>query len=243
MRDFLMSFPRVRRLHYRLMRSRRGKRGEADETKILAELVAAEKAPKTFIEFGFHPVKFNCAAFAGDSSWQGLLIDGSADQTEDAKVLLPKYVDIRHCFLSLSNLDFIRTKFPRVGILSIDVDGNDYWFLEQLIGIQPSVIAVEYNASLGPAAITVPYDATFDRHLKHPTGWYHGASLAALAKLCSRNGYGLAAVSDGANAFFTKSGAMDPASSWRPNRDRDRWSGTTSAQQWEVIKQLPYVGV
>ena len=244
MRDFLMSFPHVRRLHYRLMRLRRGKRGEADETTTLAELAAAEGAPKTFIEFGFHPVKFNCAAFAYDPSWRGLLIDGSAEQAEDARVLLPKHVDIQHRFLSLTNLDFIRTKFPKVGILSIDVDGNDYWFLEQLIGIQPSVIAVEYNASLGSAPIVVPYDAAFDRHQKHPTGWYHGASLAALAKFCAKNGYGLAAVSSyGANAFFTKSGRMDPASAWLPNRDRDQWSGTTSVQQWELIKELPYVAV
>jgi len=243
MRDFLMSFPPVRRLHYRLMRLRRGRRGETDETKTLAELAAAEGAPKTFIEFGFHPVKFNCAAFAYDPSWQGLLIDGSAEQVGDARALLPKHVDIRHCFLSLTDLDFIRTRFPRVGVLSIDVDGNDYWFLERLIGIEPSVIAVEYNASLGPDAITVPYDAAFDRHQKHPSGWYHGASLAALAKLCARSGYGLAAVSCGANAFFTKSGGMDPADAWRPNRDRDQWSGTTPAQQWDSIKGLPYVAV
>jgi hypothetical protein len=171
-------------------------------------------------------------------------VDGSAEQVADAKVLLPKHVDIQHRFLSLDTLDLIRNKFLRVGILSIDVDGNDYWFLQRLIDIEPSVISIEYNASLGSAPITVPYDPGFVRHQKHPTGWYHGASLAALAKLCENNGYGLAAVSTyGANAFFTKSGDLDPATAWKPNRDRDEWSGTTAAEQWEAIKGLPYVTV
>jgi hypothetical protein len=226
------------------MQLRRGTRGEADETGILGKLVAQTGAPKTFVEFGFHPVKFNCAAFAYDPAWQGLLIDGSAEQVEDAKVLLPSRIDVRNCFLSLDNLDFIRTKFERLGILSVDVDGNDYWFLEKLIDIQPSIISVEYNASFGHASVTVPYDPSFVRHQKHPSGWYHGASLAALAKLCRSRGYGLAEVSSyGANAFFTKSGNLDPAIAWKPNRDRDEWSGTTAAQQWEAIKGLPLVTV
>lgn len=244
MRNFFRSIPQLRRLRYRAMRLKRGARGEADETNILGQLVAKTCAPKTFIEFGFHPIKFNCAAFADDPQWQGLLIDGSAEQVADAKVLLPSRIDIRHAFLSLDNLDFIRNRFERVGILSIDVDGNDYWFLEKLIGMEPSIISIEYNASLGQTPVTVPYDATFVRHDKHPTGWYHGASLAALAKLCKRSGYGLAEVSSyGANAFFTKDGNLDAAIAWKPNRDRDEWSGTTSAQQWDTIKGLPLVAV
>jgi hypothetical protein len=244
MRSFFKSIPQLRRLRYRAMRLRHGARGEADETSILRNLVAKTGAPKTFIEFGFHPVKFNCAAFAYDPDWQGLLIDGSAEQAEDAKVLLPSRIDIRNAFLSLDNLDFIRSKFERVGVLSIDVDGNDYWFLEKLIGIEPSIISIEYNASFGQAPVTVPYDPTFVRHEKHPSGWYHGTSLAALAKLCQRSGYGLAEVSSyGANAFFTKSGKLDPATAWMPNRDRDEWSGTTAAQQWDAIKSLPLVTV
>ena len=57
-------------------------------------------------------------------------------------------------FLTRDNLDFIREAFPALGILSIDVDGNDYWFLEALIGIQPAIICVEYNASFGLEPVT-----------------------------------------------------------------------------------------
>ncbi|PPQ14915.1 hypothetical protein CV770_34390 [Bradyrhizobium sp. AC87j1] len=244
MREVLRAIPQVRRLNYRARRFLRGARGEGDETEILSGLVAKESAPRTFVEFGFHPVAFNCAAFAYNPNWQGLLIDGSADQVQDAKVLLPKWLDIRNCFISLNNLDFIREKFAALGILSIDVDGNDYWFLEQLIGVNPSVISVEYNASFGPNSVTVPYDPGFSRLQKHASGWYHGASLTALAKLCSRTGYGLAAVSSyGANAFFTRSGNLDPLTAWRPNLARDRWSGISAEHQWKAIRDLPLQSV
>ncbi len=244
LRDFLMSNAQVRRLHYRIMRARRGTRGEADEATILSNLATKETAPRTFIEFGFHPIKFNCAVFARDPDWQGLLIDGDANQVRDAKTLLPNWVDIQHRFLSLDNLAFIAAKFPKLGILSIDVDGNDYWFLEKLISIEPAIISIEYNASLGLAPITVPYDPTFDRHKKHPSGWYHGASLTAISQLCRKNGYGWAAVSEaGANAFFTKTGCLIPVEAWKPNRDRNAWSKTSQSEQWETIKAMPFVGV
>jgi hypothetical protein len=244
LRDLVMSNAQLRRLHYRVMRARRGTRGEADEAVILSNLATQEAAPKTFIEFGFHPVKFNCATFARAPDWQGLLIDGNADQVKDARTLLPHWLDIQHRFLSLDNLDFIIAKFPKLGILSIDVDGNDYWFLERLIGIEPAIISIEYNASFGLAPITVPYDPAFDRHEKHASGWYHGASLTAISQLCRKNGFGLAAVSQaGANAFFTKTGCLDPSEAWQPNQDRNAWSKTSQYDQWEAIKGMPYVDV
>jgi hypothetical protein len=93
-------------------------------------------------------------------------------------------------------------------------------------------------------ALSVPYDPTFDRHEKHPSGWYHGASLTAVAKLCASNGYGLAAISDaGANAFFTRTGKLDPVTSWRPNTLRDEWSGKNAQQQYLSIRGLPLVEV
>jgi hypothetical protein len=103
------------------------------------------------------------------------------------------------------------------------VDGNDYWFLKSLIEVEPTVICVEYNSTFGMEPITVPYDPAFDRHQKHPKGCYHGASLAALSKLCAFYGYGLAAVSSaGGNAFFTKTGCLDPETAWKPNAFREQ---------------------
>jgi hypothetical protein len=243
MKEIIKSNTVLRRLYYRA-RIFLGVRGQSDEGKIISELVKRTNAPKTFIEFGFHPIEFNCASFAQNRDWQGLLIDCSARQVSDARAILPKRIEIVHAFLTLDNLDFIRSRFPELGVLSIDVDGNDYWFLEKLIDVKPSVICVEYNASFGLEPITVPYDPTFDRHEKHPSGWYHGASLPALAKLCATHSYVLAAVSEaGANAFFTHDGGLDPAAAWRPNRLRQEYSGVNKEGQWQRISHMPFTRI
>jgi hypothetical protein len=192
-RDAIRNNTALRRLYYRARLLQ--PRSEADEGQILRRLTLG--APKTFVEFGFHPIEFNCVDFARDPAWSGLLIDGSKRQVDDARALWPSRLEFVERFLTLDNLDFIRKRFPKLGVLSIDVDGNDYWFLKALIGTEPSVISVEYNSTLGFDPITVPYDTSFDRHQKHPLGWYHGASLTALTKLCAEHGYGLAAGSDG----------------------------------------------
>lgn len=216
--------------------------GQSDESQIIERL--ATKAPRTFVEFGFHPNQFNCAPLARNPDWRGLLIDTNARQIADARSVLPGHIEIVESFLTLENLGFIKSWFPQIGVLSIDVDGNDYWFLQELIDTKPTVICIEYNASFGLEPITVPYDPHFDRCAKHPSGWYHGASLTALCKLAANNGYGLAAVSDvGGNAIFTIDGSLDPLTSWLPNKLRNKWSGRSPEEQWDEVRQLEYVSV
>lgn len=240
MREFVRNNTALRRLYYRYRLLR--PRSEADERQILSKLT--EAAPRTFVEFGFHPIEFNCVEFARNPEWSGLLIDGSRRQVDDARALWPARIEFVESFLTLDNLDFIRQRFPRLGVLSIDVDGNDYWFLKALIDTSPAVISVEYNSTLGFEPVTVPYDPSFDRHQKHPRGWYHGASLTALAKLCEQHGYGLAAGSNGScNAFFTRTGTLRPEDVWKPKTLRAQLSGIPHERQWDEIKDLPFVTV
>jgi hypothetical protein len=124
----------VRRLHYRARLPYAT--SEADERVTLARL--AQNVTPTFIEFGFEPVQFNCVGLARDPAWQGLLIDGGKDIVEDARLLWPDRIRIEKAFLSLDNLDLVCNQFPKVGVLSIDVDGNDYWLLKALIGLNPN---------------------------------------------------------------------------------------------------------
>ncbi|RUU48725.1 hypothetical protein [Mesorhizobium sp.] len=231
----------LRRMYYRSLIAK-GIGGQSDEGQILLRLAKETGAPKTFIEFGFHPIQFNCAALMG--SFKGLLIDANSQQIADARAVLPSNIRIEERFLDLENLDFIRQAFPKVGVLSIDIDGNDYWFLEKLLEIQPSVISIEYNPSFLDRSISTVYDPSFDRAKKGGRGWYHGASLVAMSKLCAAYGYGLAAVSEGGvNAFFTKTGKLDPKTAWRPSELRAKWSGTTPQQQWETVKDMPFVEI
>jgi hypothetical protein len=241
MRQLLKKSDLLRRGYYRLQLLRAA--GQFGIGKLVAEL--ASNGPRTFVEFGFDPTEFNCIRLAREAAWSGLLIDGAARKVDDAQRLFHKAIAAKQAFLTLDNLDLVRNAFASsLGVLSIDVDGNDYWFLKALIDLKPRLICIEYNSSLGLDPITVPYDPEFDRQTKHPRGWYHGASLMALAKLCAASGYGLAAVPDGGgNALFTKDGKLDPGKSWKPNELRERLSGIPHREHWDSLKNMPFVTV
>jgi hypothetical protein len=93
-----------------------------------------------------------------------------------------------------------------IGLLSVDIDGNDYWVLEAIDVVSPRILVVEYNSNFGPeAAVSVPYDATFERGRAHPSQLYWGASLAALDGLARSKGYVLVGGnSAGNNAFWVR---------------------------------------
>ncbi len=240
MRQIVKENAALRRLYYRMQKMRGV--SESDECAIIQRLSAA--APRTFVEFGFHPAEFNCVQLAKNPEWSGLLIDGNKRLVDDARAIWPERLAMVDAFLTLDNLDIVRKHFTEIGVLSIDVDGNDYWFLEALIDLHPTVISVEYNSTFGLEPITVPYDPEFDRHKKHPRGWYHGASITAVAKLCAKHGYGLAAGSDGScNAFFTEDGDLNPENVWKPKALREQLSGIPHDAQWDYIKHLPYIAV
>lgn len=242
LRSLIKKITPIRRAYIKAKMDRSGIGGQSDEGDIIFRLSRELSAPKTFIEFGFHVNQFNCAPLIKDHD--GLLIDGDKNQVADARHFLPKNIRVENAFLTLDNIKFIKDAFSSVGVLSIDVDGNDYWFMEALLDTNPSIIVVEYNASFGHESVTVPYDPAFDRNEKHPTGWYHGASLTALHKLAKSKGYGLAAISEGGgNAFFTKLGVLDPVKEWKPCRLRDDSAGFTWKEQWEQIKDMPLVQI
>jgi hypothetical protein len=224
---------------------------QSDENAILLRLTSRISHPKTFVEFGFHAHEFNCAGLA--RTYSGLLIDGDERSVVLAKKVLPSSVEAVAQFLTLDSLNIIEERFPAatLGVLSIDVDGNDYWFLERLINLRPAIISVEYNASFGQRPISVVYDPAFIRHDKHKSGWYHGASLSAMAHLCSNHSYDLAAVDEaGVNAFFVRRDLWDPAmpklspeNAYREHKFRNQWSGKIAEEQWQAIRDLPYVNV
>lgn len=87
-------------------------------------------------------------------------------------------------------------------LLSIDIDGNDYWVWSALASVQPRVVVIEYNAIWRP-----PLSVTIEYNPKHK--WdgtnYFGASLSALADLGTRKGYNLVGCSfSGVNAYFVR---------------------------------------
>lgn len=219
-----------------------------DETEILKRLVGRFKVPRTFVEFGFSGWEFNCASLAKE--WEGLLIDGNPYNVRISSLVNSRNIVSKCVWLTLENMDFIE-EFARekgLGILSIDVDGNDYWFLERLLKTNPAIIICEYNSTFGLKPITTPYDPGFDRTKKHKSWTYFGASLTAINHLASINGYSLIEVSNsGVNAFFVRRDLMTTDDhELKPEyafREKFFPDGTRPSQQFEKIRHLPYVDV
>lgn len=223
-------------------------KSQSDEAEILDRLINRFDVPKVFVEFGFSGFEFNCIKLINE--WEGLLVDGTSYNVKIAKLLFPKKIQAKCMWITLESLEFIQNyaESRDLGILSIDVDGNDYWFLEQLIVANPAIIVAEYNSSFGLQSITVPYDPSFDRTKKHPSWTYYGASLSAIHHLCNQHGYSLIEISNsGVNAFFVRTDLLTKDDlELKPKfvfREKFFPDGSRPSQQWEKIKHLPYVDV
>lgn len=89
-----------------------------------------------------------------------------------------------------------------IDLLSIDIDGHDYFVWGALTHTRPRVVVIEYNGKIPPpTAIVQPYRRGV--HWDGTDGF--GASLSALEKLGRKKGYCLVGSEIvGANAFFVR---------------------------------------
>lgn len=132
--------------------------------------------------------------------WSGLLLD--ADDHPGTTV--------RREFITAENVNdvFAKHGIPReFDLLSIDIDGNDY-YVWRALNNRPRVVVIEYNASMPPElSRAIVYDPKF----KWDNTDYFGASLRALAELADRKGYELVYCERaGGNAFFIARSALPP---------------------------------
>jgi len=175
---------------------------------------------RTFVEFGVEDYRESNTRFLlMHDNWAGLVMDGSPGNVEriERSEYFPQHeLCARAAFVDCSNVNALvaAAGFPQdLGLLHIDVDGNDYWLWECLEAASPIVVILEYNAVFGPErAITIPYDPAFQRTRAHPSNLYFGASLAALVRLSNRKGYAFVGCnSAGNNAYFVRRDHMNAA--------------------------------
>ena len=93
-----------------------------------------------------------------------------------------------------------------IGLLSIDIDGIDYWVIENISDLSPAIVICEFNSIYGDLKeFTVPYDKYFVRNKKHHSNLYFGCSIKAIIKLMSKKNYTFIGTgSMGINAYFIK---------------------------------------
>jgi len=93
-----------------------------------------------------------------------------------------------------------------IDIFSLDLDGNDFWILEEAQLDSVSIVVVEYNPLFGhSSAVSVPRDDSFDRRAKHFSWLYYGASLRAFEYVMAKKGFEFIGTNRvGNNAFFVR---------------------------------------
>lgn len=221
--------------------------------------------PKRFVEFGVEDYsESNTRFLLVNNNWCGLVMDGS--RANMARLRRRKWF-WRHgltaiaCFVTRDNVDAMIAGWAsgdEIGLLHIDVDGNDYWLWDAINCASPGIVIMEYNALLGSErAITIPYASDFRRHVAHYSGQYFGASLAALTHLAATKGYALIGTnSAGNNAYYVREDLLDndlrsvtvatafTKPNFRDSRDpRGRLQHLPYEQRQALIRGLPVLNV
>lgn len=207
---------------------------------------------KTFVEIGSNDgVNSNCANLAIHFGWHGLFIDGDEICIERGKRFYAKYPDpwaYKPTFacakVTRENInELIKTQgfSGEIDLLSIDIDGNDYWIWDALSVVEPRVVIIETHVEFGYNNIVVPYDANYVYPGKHPV--YHGASPVAMEKLAKKKGYRLVGSNmQGHNLVFVKNGlgeSLVPAVSIESTLQHP--SAKESFKLFEAVKDWKYI--
>jgi hypothetical protein len=215
----------------------------------------------TFIEFGVEDYRESNTRFLMmNNNWTGLVMDGSDSNIkaiESSEYFWKHELHAKAAFITKENINELLALYnfhEDVGVLHIDIDGNDYWVWKEISVISPIVVIVEYNSVFGnERAITIPYNPSFKRSEAHNSCLYAGASLPALHELAKSKGYlFIGCNSAGNNAYFLRKDMSNDSvkeisldsgyvhSKFRESRDSDgRLNFLSNEARQEAISGLP----
>jgi hypothetical protein len=163
----------------------------------------------TFAELGVGNGLENNTLILLASGWRGFWI--GVQELNFNHMLNPKRFVYFKDRITLDNLTSIfdrglkELKITELDCLSIDLDGNDYYFSRELLqsGIRPKLFILEYNPKFPPPIRWVmPYNPTH----RWDSSDYFGASLGSYYDLLTRFSYKLLCcnAATGVNAFFVR---------------------------------------
>lgn len=220
---------------------------------------------RTFVEFGVANYRESNTRFLlMNDNWAGFVMDASESNVREivnSEYFWKHELTARAAFIDADNINNLlrgSSLGSAIGILHIDLDGNDYWIWRKIDAIDPTVVILEYNGVLGvDRPITVPYAKDFDRTKAHPSNLYYGASLRALYQESMRKGYALIGCnSAGNNAYFVRRDKLNDSvrevsledgyvpSRFRESRDREgRLTFLTGSHRIDAIRDLPVLNI
>jgi hypothetical protein len=190
----------------------------------------------------------NCANLALNFGWQGTFIDGNKPQIEhgrefyehhlETSIYPPKFVQ---AIVTRENINQILAEAsvpPEIDLMSIDLDGYDYWIWDAISVTSPKVVIIETHVEFGMHNIVVPYDKDYMFPGRHPD--YHGASAVAMEKLARKKGYRLVGANRfGYNTIYIRNGlaptipAISIESVLSHPRNKDRAALFEPIKNWE----------
>ena len=161
-----------------------------------------------FAEFGVGDGTENNTLILMALGWKGFWVGGESlafSHAKSARLSFNKTWVTRENIYNIYMEGCIRIGAKNVDLVSLDLDGNDLYFCEELLenGVKPSLFIVEYNAKFPP-----PIKFSIDYDPKHT--WlcddYQGASLSSFTELFKKFGYFLVCcnAATGSNAFFVR---------------------------------------
>lgn len=203
---------------------------------------------RIFVEFGVEDYKeANTRFLLQNDYWSGLVLDGSKDNIQAIKrdpIYWARNLKAECAFITRENInDLIANNgiCGNIGLLSIDIDGNDYWVWEAIDCINPVIVICEYNSLFGcRRPVAVPYDASFVRRQAHYSMIYYGASIAALHRLGTKRGYSLIGTNrSGCNAFFVRDDSLGDLRTYSPEQAYMR---VQSRESHDINGNLTFLG-
>lgn len=150
----------------------------------------------------------NTALLLREQGWQGLLVEASSYRYGrlQANYGGARQVKLRHQRVQPDTVDTLlaQAETPEeIDLLSIDIDGNDYWIWRAITACRPRIVVIEYNPYYAPPERWV---MCFNPDHEWDGSSYYGASLESLVALGRNKGYELVCCDDmGNNAFFVRS--------------------------------------
>jgi hypothetical protein len=203
-------------------------------------------------------IECNTANLIINHGWNGLLIDGDAKNVQRGNRFYRSIPETRFWppqfaqgWITTDSVNALLHRHGMIGeidLLSLDIDGNDYWIWEAINGIKPRAVILEYQKAWGEECVSQRYDPNFVWHNRPGPKGLSGASLAAFVKLGRKKGYRLVGSVFCLNAVFLRNGVgedifpeisasqvlADPKAQWAIDQ-RKEWEKQGPIEGWVQV--------
>jgi hypothetical protein len=164
------------------------------ESNLLNELINKIGTENKFcVEFGASDgYWFSNVRMFLDMGWQGLQMEGSIESPVNG---------VKKEYITKENINELFKKYnvPHYfDILSIDIDGNDYWVWKEIKN-EPNVVIIEYNSNFSKSD---SYVLEYDPNQSFDGSYAYSASFLAMKKLGEEKGYYLYSENSYCNLIF-----------------------------------------